>query len=177
VKPGVGRALEEGRKGMDSNRKRPYHVAGAGWIITALGAWVILAAVGGAVARAITGPTGPDARVPGPAGLDAYYVELVMAQLSFGVLTLACARAVMKGSRWARRASQTLMLVWAILLLVSGLWMTSWRPFGDRGEWSSILGLVWKGAAVLNALIFAALPALAAWLLGREVVRRWFEEH
>jgi hypothetical protein len=162
---------------MNPSRKRPYQVAGAAWIMTALGAWVTVAAVGGAIARTVVGNASPDATIPGWSGLEAYPFEVATAQVGLGILTLICARAVFKGSRRTRRASQMLMLVWTILLLGTGLWMASWHPPGSQGEGvsSSVLALFWKGAAVINAIIFAALPALAAWLLGRETAQQWFQ--
>lgn len=158
--------------------RRPSIAMIACLLVVAWGLLESLAAALGVLASLIQTAT-PNMSGLGVAGwMFEHFRILAISQLSLGVITLGCGAAAWAGRKWARRASQALMVLWAFLFCALGVAMAvSVTGFSGAGPLGTSFFWFWRATALLAGITWGAFAALPAWLLGREDVRRWFEEH
>jgi hypothetical protein len=158
-------------------RDRPRNASIAGGIVVGISSLMLVSALSGlAVHSIVRPPVGAEPLAP-IEWVFAHHVELAAIQASLALVTLVGGIGILKRQRWARRGSQSLMIVWALGTAAFGFWRTSWLPAVQQSSPEAVCASVWKGSAVIGSLTWAAPMILVVWLLEQEAVKGWFGRH
>jgi hypothetical protein len=96
-------------------------------------------------------------------------------QFVLALLTALCGVAAWRGRPAARRASQVLMVLWALLFCAGGIVMAAtFKGFPNSGPLLTHFFGFWRINAVIGGFVWAALASIPVYLLQRVEVRDWF---